>query len=268
MAKRVIKAKAEPKSTPIEAKKLDLSKYFDLLKKLNSTQLLVILLIIAAFLIGVLFTKVSYLEKNQATPSGAAAPAGQGQQAQELQPGQKVDVDKGHLPGLGSKDAKVTIVEFSDFQCPFCKRWVDETKDLLMKEYIDTGKVLFTYRQFPIVQLHPNAPEASEASECANEQNKFWQYHDLLFKEQDVWSPLPDPTSQFSTYASQLGLNQSQFDSCLSAGKFKDAVTKDIDEGSAAGVNGTPTFFVNGTAIVGAQPYSAFKAAIDAELAK
>lgn len=109
---------------------------------------------------------------------------------------QKVTVNDGHLPVLGKKDAKVTIVEFSDFQCPFCKQFFSETLPQLKKEYIDTGKVKLFYRQFPLTSIHPNAQIAAEAAECANEQGKFWEYHDILFTNQASWVNLPQSTSQ------------------------------------------------------------------------
>src|SRR3989344_1757621 len=102
----------------------------------------------------------------------------------------KQDVDTGHLPILGRK-AKVTVVEFSDFQCPFCKRFFDDTYSKLKKDYIDTGKIAFGFRHYPLSSIHPNAQKAGEATECANEQGKFWEYHDLLFQQQNGWANLP-----------------------------------------------------------------------------
>ncbi|HLD01366.1 MAG TPA: thioredoxin domain-containing protein [Patescibacteria group bacterium] len=102
----------------------------------------------------------------------------------------KVVVAKGHLPFRGNEKAKVTVVEFSDFQCPFCKSFFDNALQEVKKQYIDTGKIAFFYRHYPLTQIHPNAQIAAEASECANEQGKFWEYHDLLFQNQDAWSNL------------------------------------------------------------------------------
>lgn len=233
------------------------------------TPILLVLLIVASFLLGALTTKLASENKTSGTANDslAAPQIPQGAQGQ-VPPGTKVDVELGHLPVLGNENAKVEVVEFSDFACPFCKQWFDQTKVQLFKDYVDTGKIKFSYRQYPIVSLHPNAEKASQASECANDQDKFWEYHDLLFKEQTTWANLPDPVTQFSTYATQLGLNKGEFDSCMSSEKFKDIVAKDLQEGTTAGVNGTPTFFINGVSLVGAQPYETFKAAIDAELAK
>jgi protein-disulfide isomerase len=103
----------------------------------------------------------------------------------------QINVAKGHLPVLGNEKAKITIVEFSDFQCPFCERFFIDTLPQLKKEYLDTGKAQLTFRHFPLTSIHPNAQKAHEASECANEQGKFWEYHDLLFQTQQSWSELP-----------------------------------------------------------------------------
>ena len=235
----------------------------------NTTPVLVVLLVIAAFLIGSLLTKVSYLEKGTVSPSALGTTPNQAAAPTPV-PGQKVDVGVGTLPLLGNKNAKVTIVEFSDLQCPFCKRFFDDALPQIKKEYIDTGKVRFAFRHFPLTQIHPNAYKAGSAVECANEQGKFWEYHDNLFKTQDAWASLDNATavSKFKSYAGELGLNASQFNSCLDSDKYKTNIDKDLADGGAAGVNGTPTTFVNGLSVVGAQPFSSFKTIIDAELAK
>lgn len=238
------------------------------LSNLKTTQLLVTLLIVAAFLIGVLVTKVQYLEKGQGTTALPTAQA-PSQGNQPPAPGVKVDVANGNLPYLGNKNAKVVMVDFSDFECPFCKKYFDETYAQIKKDYIDTGKIVYYYRHFPL-SFHPAAKPAAIASECANEQGKFWEFHDLVFKEQaKITGQTPEGTTQaLKAFAASLNLNASQFGSCLSSEKYKDNVEKDTKEGEAAGVNGTPTFFVNGMSLVGAQPYSAFQTLIDQELAK
>ncbi|HLD85082.1 MAG TPA: DsbA family protein [archaeon] len=172
-------------------------------------------------------------------------------------------------PVEGQANAKVTIIEFSDFQCPFCERFYTQTLQSIRKDYVDTGKVKVVFRDFPL-GFHPNAQKAAEASECADEQGKFWQMHDKLFETQSAWSNL-DATAaaaKFSEYAVAAGASKAQFESCLSSGKYASEVQKDISDGSSYGVSGTPSFFVNGVKLVGAQPYSAFKTAIDAALAK
>ena len=236
--------------------------------KINIVYLLGFLLIVASFLIGVLITKVSYLEKSGGT---AAAPTDDSLGTGSPQrPAGPVDVDQGHLPILGKSDAKVKIVEFSDFQCPFCKSLFDDSLAQIKKDYIDTGKASFAYRHYPLTAIHPNAQKAAEASECANEQEKFWDYHDLLFTNQSEWESLEATAAKakFVEYAGTLGLNTSQFEGCVASSKFADAVNKDAEDGTSAGVSGTPATFVNGILVEGAVPYSEFKAQIEQALSQ
>ena len=236
------------------------------LSKLKTNQILVALLIVAAFLIGVLVTKVQYLEKGQGSTAIPSAQTPDQQAQQGLQPGQKVDVKVGKLPVLGKDNAKVTVIEFADFQCPFCQKWFTENEGNLIKDYVNTGKVRFSFRHFAFLGQESNW--AGEAAECANEQGKFWQFHDYLFKNQQGENQGAFAKDKLKGFAASLGLNTSSFNSCLDSGKYTKAVTDDTQEGQTAGVNGTPTVFVNGQTIVGAQPYSALKTLIDQELAK
>ena len=160
----------------------------------------------------------------------------------------------------GNPNAPVTIVEFSDFQCPYCRASEQTVKNLLAK-YGDKLKV--AYRDFPLRSAHPYAEAAAEASRCASEQGKYWQYHDLLFS-----NPGKLDAVGLLEEARSLQLNEPQFQSCLNSAKFKDAVDADLKAGSRARVSATPVFFVNGIFIAGAQPASAFEKAIDSELAR
>ena len=176
-------------------------------------------------------------------------------------------------PVKGDPDAPVTIVEFSDFQCPFCSRFFIQTLPALQENYIDTGKVKLVYRDFPIDSLHPNARPVHIAAECADEQGKFWEYHDVLFENQGQWNRLnsADLSSQLNEYATSMGLNSASFDSCLSSQSIANEVNADYLQAAQYGASGTPTFFIgnekNGfIKLVGAQPFSAFQAAIDAQL--
>lgn len=231
--------------------------------------LLVILLIIASFLLGALYTKVSYLEKG-----GAANPPSQAQQGTnpppnsqtQPTPGAKVSVDTGHFPVLGNKDAKVTIVEFADFQCPFCEKWFKDTEPSLIKDYVNTGKVKFAFRQYAF--LGQESTWAAEAAECANEQGKFWDYHNYLYDHQGPENSGTFTKDKLIGFAGDLGLNTNQFSSCLNSDKYSKNVSDDLSAGQKAGVTGTPTAFIDGQPLVGAQPYSAFKTIIDQELAK
>jgi protein-disulfide isomerase len=240
---------------------------------------LVTALIIFAFLLGMLTNKVLSLEKalktqttnNTARIDQAKNVLGNTNNApQAPTPPPKVDVTAGHLPALGNNNAKVTVVEFSDFQCPYCKQFEDNTYPQVYDTYIKTNKIKFAYRHYPLTTIHPNTQKASEASECANEQGKFWEYHDLLFKNQSTWSPLSaaDAADSFTNYADQLGLNTAQFRSCLDTDKYKQNVDNDAADGSTAAVDGTPTFFINGWRIVGAQPFTQIQQLIEQELKK
>ncbi len=165
-------------------------------------------------------------------------------------------------PSEGSASAKVTIVEFSDFQCPFCSSFYNSSLVPMRKDYIDTGKVKIVYRHFPL-GFHPEAQKAAEATECAKDQGKFWEMHDKIFLNQPSLS-----VANEKQWAKDLGLNSATFNQCLDSGKKAAVVSADQKAGTEAGVSGTPTFFINGKSVVGAQPYAVFKQAIDAELAK
>ena len=181
----------------------------------------------------------------------------------------KAEVSEDDDAFLGDKNAPIVMIEFSDFQCPFCRSFWRDTLPLIKSEYIDTGKVKFVYRDFPL-SFHPGAMPAAQASECAEEQGKFWEMHDKIFTEQDKSG---SGTIQFGVvdikkWASGIGLNMSDFNSCLDSGKYAEEVNNDIKDGQTAGVSGTPGFFINGKSVVGAQPFSVFKSIIDEELNK
>lgn len=192
----------------------------------------------------------------------------------QLPPGEKgeakvVDVSVDDDPVLGKNNAPVTIVEFSDFQCPFCRKFWEGALGDIKKEYIDTGKARLVYRDFPL-DFHLGAQPAAEAGECAHEQGKFWELHDKIFASQ---AKKGEGTIQFTVadlkqWSKGVGLDGAKFNACLDAGKYKEEVAKDVQDGAAAGVSGTPTIFINGRAVVGAQPFAVFKAIIEAELAK
>ncbi len=173
---------------------------------------------------------------------------------------------KPNTPYLGSNTAKVTVVEYADYQCPFCEKWYSSVMPDLKSKYIDTGKIKFVYQDFAF--LGPDSNTAAEASHCAADQNKFWQYHDYLFSHQgqegSAWAT-GDHQKQF---AAAVGLNTTQFNSCLDSGKYKQEVLDETAAGKSYGVSGTPSVFVNGQIIVGAQPAATFEKAIDAALKK
>lgn len=166
----------------------------------------------------------------------------------------------------GKENAPVTIVEYSDFQCPLCKKFYDETYPVLQKNYVATGKAKIIFKHFPL-SIHPQSPDASVTAECALEQNKFWEMHDLLFQTQSSWSGSATHNDFFKTLAGQLQLNQKQFNECLDQQKYAGNVNKDYQEGVAKAVRGTPTFYINDQIIVGAQDTSVFTDTIDKLLA-
>ena len=157
----------------------------------------------------------------------------------------------------GNADAPVTIVEFSDFQCSFCARFYSQTLPEITEKYIDTGKVKLIYRDFPL-SFHPQAQSAAEAAECAGEQDKYWEMHDMLYENQESLS-----TDNYKKWAGEIGLDTEKFNNCLDSGKFTSEVENDFAAGSAAGVSGTPSFVIGpsdgkGELVVGALPFEDF----------
>ncbi len=173
-----------------------------------------------------------------------------------------VITEEGSVKVIGKDNAPITMVEYSDFQCPLCEKYFTETLPTIMKDYVETGKVKLLYKQFPL-SIHPQAPDAALASECALEQNKFWEMHDLLFQNQQQWSGNASHNDVFKTFAGQLGLDQPQFNECLDQKKHLGNVNKDYQEGLSKAVRGTPTFYLNDQLIVGAQPTEVFTDALD-----
>jgi protein-disulfide isomerase len=160
-------------------------------------------------------------------------------------------------PARGPEGAPITIVEFSDFQCPFCSRAI-KTVDEVLAAY--PNQVRLVFRHFPL-EFHKQAPKAAEASMCANDQGKFWEYHDTLFANQQALE-----VPQLKEHAKKVGLDTARFDKCLDSGEKAAVVNADLDDGKKVGVNGTPAFFINGVLLSGAQPIEEFKSIIDAEL--
>lgn len=200
------------------------------------------------------------------------------------QAGQKVQVSVADAPYEGSANAPITILEFSDFQCPYCGKFVSDSYPQIKSQYIDTGKAKLFFRNFPL-PFHENAEKSAEASLCANEQGKFWAFHDKLFANQTSLS-----IDNLKQYAKDLVLDASKFNSCLDAGTTANQVTKDTSDGTSYGIGGTPSFFIfkgslsidptyiisqsqanqfiinldnNATMVIGAQPVNVFSQAIE-----
>jgi protein-disulfide isomerase len=174
-------------------------------------------------------------------------------------------------PSLGQENAPVTLVEFSDFQCPFCKRHASTVYQALKKDYIDTGKLRYVFRDFPIASLHPDARQAHEAAHCAGEQNRFWDMHDRLFEISPDFS-----AASLSSAAAGIGLDAKTFGECVRSGRYAKHLDQEISEGTQAGVTGTPAFVIgpaaneeiSGTVVSGAQPLERFTQIIDGVLAQ
>lgn len=179
---------------------------------------------------------------------------------QAAQPSGPVDVKIGSAPVEGSANAPVTIIEYSDFQCPFCGRYASQTYPQIKKDYIDTGKVRYAFKYFPL-PFHSQAAGAANAAACIREQGgdqMFFEYHDVLFANQTDLS-----VPKLKEYAAKFNIDKTKFNQCVDSNKYADAVQKDFTEGGQYGVRGTPAFFINGTPLAGAQPYEAFKSAIE-----
>jgi protein-disulfide isomerase len=189
------------------------------------------------------------------------------------QPNIPLKISADNDPIIGNPDAPITIIEFSDFQCPFCARFHIQTLPTIMEEYIEKGDVKLVFRDFPLQNIHPNAVPASVAAECANEQGKFKEMHDILFEKQNEWSNLETvyAIELFNQYSEQINLEQEQFTSCLSTAKYVKEIQKDLNDGRTYGITGTPGFFIGNQEIgfvelKGAQPFESFKKVIDSQL--
>jgi protein-disulfide isomerase len=180
---------------------------------------------------------------------------------------QYIEVSVDDDPVLGDKNAPITIIEFSDYQCPFCKRAFDQTLPDLKKNYIEKGKVKLVFRDLPL-PFHTEADEAAIAANCAGAQGKYWEMHDVLFQQQSAWAGQADPKNALTQIAKELGVNEAEFTSCYNDPATRKEVEADYADAGAAGATGTPTFFINGRKLVGAQPYQAFEAVIEDELKK
>ncbi len=198
-----------------------------------------------------------YTFKGPSSLGTAAAP--------DTQTGGKVAIKLApNTPFLGNDKAKVTVIEYADYRCPFCERFYQTVMPDLLTKYIQTGKIKFVYQD--VAFLGPDSNSAGEAAYCATEQGKFWQFHDYLFDHQGDESGDWASAANQKKYAATVGLDMAAFNTCFDSGKYKQQVVADTATAQTYGVTGTPTTFINGTPIVGAQPAATFEAAIDALL--
>lgn len=248
-------------------------------KKNYTTHILIILLVVGAFALGSLYTKVKYLEKGVSTTPSATAPSAAGP-SQAVAPKADVKVNDND-PFMGPKDAKVTVVEFADFQCPFCGAFSGLNPDVvksmqsrdatwqpaetnIIKDYVKTGKVKFVWKDYPF--LGQESVWSGAAARCAQDQGKFWEFHDYLYSHQSGENQGSFSKDNLKKFAQAVGLNTGDFNKCVDSGKYDSKMQEAMTYGQSVGVNGTPATFVNGTLISGAAPYAQFKTAIDALL--
>ncbi len=175
-------------------------------------------------------------------------------------PAERRDIPTEGFPSEGPDDAPIVIVEFSDFECPFCTKWHNEVYKPLLEEYPDQIKLV--YRNFPLTSIHPNAYLAAEAAMCAGDQNSYWAYHEKIFDNEHGMSKLA-----LNEYARELELDTAIFEECLESRRYQDFVREDMDYAISIGVQSTPTFYINGQLVIGAQPIQVFRQIIDSELA-
>lgn len=260
---------------------------------LDSNRILMVLVIIA-LLISVSNT-YSIISLNSSTDSvtGNVVVAGSGgdsggelKEAQPRQPSPSAEPPQPSVPGdladddpyLGPDDAKVTVVEFSDYECPYCGASAGTHQGLIdrflsqdptwepavpgLRKLAEDGIIKYVFRDFPLTSIHKDAQKAAEAGECADDQGKFWEYHDRLFESAKL------DVASLKQHAADLGLDTASFDLCLDSGKYTAEVTKDLQDGSSAGVRGTPAYFVNGQLVSGAQSFKVLEQVINQELNK
>ncbi len=205
-------------------------------------------------------TKLIYLLLGLAVGFAAGFPLGRGSAPDAAAWSRTFGMELEGRPLRGPVDAQVTIIEFTDYECPFCRRYFETTYPLLLQRYGD--RVNYTVRHFPVSFQHRRAHKAAQAAECAGDQDRFFEYHDVLFKNNRA---LDDRS--LVAYAAQTGLDPNRFQTCLESGVKAEVVDEDIQAGIARGIMGTPTFLINGRIIVGAQPVETFQREIERELA-
>lgn len=233
--------------------------------------LLAVVIFVVGATVGGLYVRVQVLEEKLKTGGNTAVAANQiaQQPTAPTAPAAPTNVQvklTSDDPVRGDQNAKVTVTEFADFQCPFCERFYSDAEASIIKDYVNSGKVKFVFKELAI--LGKESTDAANAALCAKEQNKFWEYHDYLYTHQGPENSGALSVDNLKKFAVTLGLNAEQFNTCLDANKYNNQVQADIAEATRLGFNSTPSIAVGSTPIIGAQPYAQFKTAIDAELAK
>lgn len=253
--------KDSEKESTLQTKPGGIINFSIFLKSLNLSQLILPgAIVLAAIIISGTLLYVNLGKGDRGGAAQIGGPVGQGVLR---------EVSTDDDPFLGDKDAPVTIIEFSDYQCPFCRRFWTDTLPQLKDQYLNTGKARLIYRDFPL-DFHLAAQAAAETAECAGDQERYWEMHDKIFNEQGRQGEgtISFTEQDLKQWAKEIGLKTKTFNQCLTDGKYRNEVKKDLEDGVRAGVSGTPTFFINGRVLVGAQPLAAFQAIIEEELKK
>lgn len=228
------------------------------------------LFLAALAVIAVIGVGLIFVSRGQGTSNPSATATGADKTFKVTIQGQTVDIVGKPFSGdplgqvrysLGPSDARVTVVEFSDYECPYCRIFSEQTEAQFISEFVDTGKVRYVFRDLPL-QQHQNAFRAATAAACASDQGKFWEMHMLLFRAQDDWVKLSSEAVQnkFADYAGQLGLDGAALGTCVGSGKHDPAIRADADAATRLGVQGTPSFFINGYHYDAALPIEALRA--------
>jgi protein-disulfide isomerase len=218
---------------------------------------------------GGMYVKIQYLEgKGGAVGTGGSIAQNPAEQAAPAEPALPSEINIGVKPEdatLGNPNAELTVIEFADFQCPFCGRWHEDVFPELKKDYIDTGKVRFVYKNLAF--LGKESEDAANAALCAKEQGKYWEYHEKLYTSQNGENQGAFAIDILKKWGAELGLNAAQFNNCVDSGKYASQVDADTAEANSNGLNSTPSTLVGTKPIIGAQPYATFKTAIEEALA-
>lgn len=220
----------------------------------------------AIVLAGIIIAGAVFFNQNKGIfdETSNRSEAGAGTSVNEEPALSDIKVDFEGWPSIGKEDAPIVMVEYSDFACLFCKRFFDETEPLIKRDYIDTGKVRFVYKDFIVV----GGDRAAEAAHCAQEQGKFWEYQALLFSRQAQDKANWADGKVHAGYAKELGLDEAALVQCFESRRYQEKVISSTQEAAQNGGQGTPYFLINGVPLFGAQPYSSFQQVIDSLLAK
>jgi len=224
---------------------------------------LILIGLFIGYIIGRFELTTITIKNDQAVPAKNTVNEVQNTNTEE--PANQVIASADDDPYIGQEGAAITIIDFSDYQCPFSAKFYSEILPQLKTDYIQTGKVKYVFRDFPL-NIHPKAQYAHYAAECAKEQNKYWEMHDMLFEKQGEWSEAEDLVETFTLYAGEIKLNTTNFKSCMTSETYRDEIAKDKADGVSYGVKGTPTIIINGNIVKSISTYEQLKQLLEKEL--